>query len=148
MNPTDTVPVNARVAPPGFPTTRMKAVAFPVVPVSLPDKDWSHANSGVPIGQTPSELLHGYAGVRDTLAGKFVDQTILMAAEDVVDRDITSGHDPCAGISGLSNESRVVRAGPAETKNSVTKRPPPMTARAAPTTTSPVRTRDGMWPSQ
>lgn len=148
MYPTETVPVNSSVTVPGFATTRMKADAFAEVPDSFPDSAWVQVNSGGPIGHTPSELLHGPAGVSDTLAGAFVDQTRLIDAEEVVERAITSGQETCPGMSGLSNDSRVVEAGPPEMTKRVKKRPPPITARAAPTTTSPVRTRDGRWTSQ
>ena len=91
--PTDTVPVNASAPVPGFMTSRMNAEAFPDVAVSLPDIEPVQVNNGGPTGQTPSELSHGPAGLRDTLAGEFVDHTSPMEAEDVVEREITSGHD-------------------------------------------------------
>ena len=77
--------MKASVPPPGFTTSRMNVVAGPGAPDSLPDTVRFHANSGGPTGQTPSELWHGTAGVSETLAGMFVDQTRLIDAEEVGD---------------------------------------------------------------
>jgi len=146
---TDTVPANASELVPGFWTSRMKAVAFPVEPDALPDMDAVHSNKGCPTGQRPSELLlHGPAGAKETFAGEFVDQVMLIEAEIVDDRPINSGQDACAPMAGLSNDARVVDAGLPEMTNRLTKSPPPITARAAPTTTSQVRTRERRWSSQ